>query len=1065
MVVKMSWVDQRNRRNSPLSPPTTPEEDFKTMEPDTLMGELENIRSIILFTKKYIDDINSRFAGIKHPPPLYLSEYQELTGKLHKFEAREQEILEHLGGEVLSRQDEAQSEEDVTFGCSGGSLVSSVSTGYFGDTEASELGLSYPSVANATQNSTSPPQHGDSGQIYQTGKPPPLSYHAGDDAALLDPTTPTPSQTGAVMYTSDEGCGSGSSSLRSTPQSPRRAVVKAHLPNQQRTIVQIHPGRTLRYALSKALSLRKLSPELCSVYKAHPKALLSWDQDIALVEGDEIIVELKEKFPVTTSISHNFIRRTFFSLAFCDSCRKLLFHGFVCRTCGYRFHQRCSFHVPSLCQDHRMTNNIYQHLLAQQSNNPAGILNTCTSYSTSSGYYYLDGLAGTYNLHPTTGSSRHHHHQQHHHQHHHNHHMEASQSTNIHGGARSAPAPLAPRDRSSSAPNVCCNLVNPASLSDASSLARLKTYAPPSPDDRSSDGSEGSTSEECLPLAPNSDPPTPLNHFPSPSTPSNDNVFFSSTAPVVTKPSSRCYNYFNFRTPIPTPPITQSSSHNKHNNPFSPGASSSIITVSNNSSCSCGSKTPKIKNKNKRHKSPASGKKNCRDFPSSIMRSQSSHSTTKIFNGNNNKPNGPTKQRKLPFCSYGNSNTLGSSFQSLNPYMMLPGYLAGGAPNMASSGGGSPPPSSGQGCDGTSQGSHSAQASPTNTLKQVRPRARSADETVSGKKIRQSSFKDASAEDFEIPRKEVLVGMRIGSGSFGTVHRGHWHGLVAVKTLNFKDPTPAQYNAFKNEVAVLKRTRHVNILLFMGWIKTPELAIVTQWCEGSSLYKHLHVQETKFPLKTLIDIACQTSQGMDYLHAKNIIHRDLKSNNIFLHDDYTVKIGDFGLATVKEGRWNQESGSGRQPSGSILWMAPEVIRMEQESPYSFQSDVYAFGIVLFELFSGTLPYANSSSKDQILFRVGCGLLRPDTSLLRSDTPKPIRRLLNDCIKFAYDDRPLFPQILANLESIVRSLPKLHRSASEPILTRSHLNDDFMYMCASPKTPMNTGGFLFTTGNI
>ncbi|XP_047736600.1 raf homolog serine/threonine-protein kinase Raf isoform X2 [Hyalella azteca] len=874
MVVKMSWVDQRNRRNSPLSPPTTPEEDFKTMEPDTLMGELENIRSIILFTKKYIDDINSRFAGIKHPPPLYLSEYQELTGKLHKFEAREQEILEHLGGEVLSRQDEAQSEEDVTFGCSGGSLVSSVSTGYFGDTEASELGLSYPSVANATQNSTSPPQHGDSGQIYQTGKPPPLSYHAGDDAALLDPTTPTPSQTGAVMYTSDEGCGSGSSSLRSTPQSPRRAVVKAHLPNQQRTIVQIHPGRTLRYALSKALSLRKLSPELCSVYKAHPKALLSWDQDIALVEGDEIIVELKEKFPVTTSISHNFIRRTFFSLAFCDSCRKLLFHGFVCRTCGYRFHQRCSFHVPSLCQDHRMTNNIYQHLLAQQSNNPAGILNTCTSYSTSSGYYYLDGLAGTYNLHPTTGSSRHHHHQQHHHQHHHNHHMEASQSTNIHGGARSAPAPLAPRDRSSSAPNVCCNLVNPASLSDASSLARLKTYAPPSP-----------------------------------------------------------------------------------------------------------------------------------------------------------------------------------------------GYLAGGAPNMASSGGGSPPPSSGQGCDGTSQGSHSAQASPTNTLKQVRPRARSADETVSGKKIRQSSFKDASAEDFEIPRKEVLVGMRIGSGSFGTVHRGHWHGLVAVKTLNFKDPTPAQYNAFKNEVAVLKRTRHVNILLFMGWIKTPELAIVTQWCEGSSLYKHLHVQETKFPLKTLIDIACQTSQGMDYLHAKNIIHRDLKSNNIFLHDDYTVKIGDFGLATVKEGRWNQESGSGRQPSGSILWMAPEVIRMEQESPYSFQSDVYAFGIVLFELFSGTLPYANSSSKDQILFRVGCGLLRPDTSLLRSDTPKPIRRLLNDCIKFAYDDRPLFPQILANLESIVRSLPKLHRSASEPILTRSHLNDDFMYMCASPKTPMNTGGFLFTTGNI
>ncbi|KAF2358901.1 Protein kinase domain [Trinorchestia longiramus] len=650
--------------------------------------------------------------------------------------------------------------------------------------------------------------------------------------------------------------------------------------------------------------------------------------------------------------------------------------------------------------------------------------------------------------------------------------------------------------------------------------------------DHSSDCSEGSTSEDGVGGAcdaASSDPPTPhhLHHqldpschhclqlLHTPSTPSTDNVFFNnsnscSASSSIQKSSSKSHHYFNF-----SKPMTQSSTitGNKHPNASSFATSNTTTSTAFSFSGSSntidnsliGPKTPKSKNKNKRLKSPGTGKKN-REFPSSIMRSHSSHCTTKIFNSSNvtSKHNGPTKQRKLPFYCNG-SNTVGSSFSLLNPllnpHFILPGYLGGGAPNIppgttpSGGGGNSPPPTGRTSSQGSNapQGSHSAQASPTNTLKQVRPRARSADETVSGKKIRQQSSKDA-AEDFEIPRKEVLVGVRIGSGSFGTVHRGHWHGIVAVKTLNFKDPTPAQYNAFKNEVAVLKRTRHVNILLisvfinisvfkinrcvnyrhvnillFMGCIKTPELAIVTQWCEGSSLYKHLHVQETKFPLKTLIDIACQTSQGMDYLHAKNIIHRDLKSNNIFLHDDYTVKIGDFGLATVKGGRWSQESGSGRQimqPSGSILWMAPEVIRMEQESPYSFQSDVYAFGIVLFELFSGTLPYSNSNSKDQILFRVGCGLLRPDTGLLRSDTPKPIRRLLNDCIKFNRDDRPLFPQILANLESIVRSLPKLHRSASEPILTRSHLNaDDFMYMCASPKTPLNSGGFLFTAGNI
>lgn len=85
--------------------------------------------------------------------------------------------------------------------------------------------------------------------------------------------------------------------------------------------------------------------------------------------------------------------------------------------------------------------------------------------------------------------------------------------------------------------------------------------------------------------------------------------------------------------------------------------------------------------------------------------------------------------------------------------------------------------------------------------------------------------------------------------------------------------------------------------------------------------------------------------------------------DIFLHEDLTVKIGDFGLATVKS-RW---SGSHQfeQLSGSILWMAPEVIRMQDKNPYSFQSDVYAFGIVLYELMTGQLPYSNINNRDQV----------------------------------------------------------------------------------------------------
>ncbi|XP_076874897.1 raf-1 proto-oncogene, serine/threonine kinase a isoform X2 [Brachyhypopomus gauderio] len=305
-------------------------------------------------------------------------------------------------------------------------------------------------------------------------------------------------------------------------------------------------------------------------------------------------------------------------------------------------------------------------------------------------------------------------------------------------------------------------------------------------------------------------------------------------------------------------------------------------------------------------------------------------------------------------------------------------------------------------------------------------------------KIRPRDKRDSSYY-WEIEASEVMLQSRIGSGSFGTVYKGKWHGDVAVKILKVTDPTPEQLQAFRNEVAVLRKTRHVNILLFMGYMTKDNLAIVTQWCEGSSLYKHLHVLETNLQMFQLIDIARQTAQGVDYLHAKNIIHRDMKSNNIFLHEGLTVKIGDFGLATVKS-RW---SGSHQveRPSGSILWMAPEVIRMQDNNPYSFQSDVYSYGVVLYELMTGELPYSHIANRDQIIFMVGRGYLAPDLSKLYKSCPKAMKRLVADCIKKSKEERPLFPQILSSIELLQHSLPKINRSASEPSLHRAAHTDD------------------------
>ncbi|XP_041832784.1 serine/threonine-protein kinase B-raf isoform X1 [Melanotaenia boesemani] len=666
--------------------------------------------------------------------------------------------------------------------------------------------------------------------------------------AQVFPSTPN---TLAVLQTpTDAG--------RANPRSPQKPIVRVFLPNKQRTVVPARCGMTVRDSLKKALMMRGLIPECCAVYRIQDgeKKPIGWDTDISWLTGEELHVEVLENVPLTT---HNFVRKTFFTLAFCDFCRKLLFQGFRCQTCGYKFHQRCSTEVPLMCVNYDQLDLLLvskffeHHPLSQEEVSSEGttpVSDVCPSLPPSDSTRSI--------CHSTVSPSK-----------------SIPIPPSFRANEEDHRNQFGQRDRSSSAPNVHINTIEPVNIDDLIRDQGLQ---------RSNGG--------------------------------------STTGLSATPPASLPGSLTNVKVP---------------------------------------------------QKSPC-----------------------------------PQRERKSS-----------SSSEDRN-------------------------------------------------------------------KMKTLGRRDSS-DDWEIPEGQITLGQRIGSGSFGTVFKGKWHGDVAVKMLNVTAPTPQQLQAFKNEVGVLRKTRHVNILLFMGYTTKPQLAIVTQWCEGSSLYHHLHIIETKFEMIKLIDIARQTAQGMDYLHAKSIIHRDLKSNNIFLHEDLTVKIGDFGLATVKS-RW---SGSHQfeQLSGSILWMAPEVIRLQDKNPYSFQSDVYAFGIVLYELMSGALPYSNINNRDQlqpcqckregsipllrceafkpgnckllqIIFMVGRGYLSPDLSKVRSNCPKAMKRLMADCLKKKREERPLFPQILASIELLARSLPKIHRSASEPSLNRAGFQtEDFsLYACASPKTPIQAGGY-------
>ncbi|CAF0831265.1 unnamed protein product [Adineta steineri] len=322
--------------------------------------------------------------------------------------------------------------------------------------------------------------------------------------------------------------------------------------------------------------------------------------------------------------------------------------------------------------------------------------------------------------------------------------------------------------------------------------------------------------------------------------------------------------------------------------------------------------------------------------------------------------------------------------------------------------------------------------------------------------------------EWKIRAEDLLDhGRMVGKGTYGTVYKAQvrLHGCVALKELNFVSPTPTQFQAFRNEVFALKKITHQNTLNFYGYIVSPRFAIVTQWCDGSTLYKHIHILDRHWKINQLIDIARQTCQGMSYLHDREIIHRDLKSSNVFLDmcaepDDvavcWRVKIGDFGLAAVKtvvaEGV-NQQF----QPTGSVLWMAPEVIQQKDPNCYSTSSDVYAYGCVLFEMFSGKLPHAPINNKEQIMWLVGKGRLKIKVDECRDDTPEAIIDLIRQCTDYNRELRPDFaPEIDDVLSKFEFIFPRVQRSQSEPCLIRSH-QDDLLGLSINygvPKTPVS-----------
>jgi serine/threonine-protein kinase len=240
----------------------------------------------------------------------------------------------------------------------------------------------------------------------------------------------------------------------------------------------------------------------------------------------------------------------------------------------------------------------------------------------------------------------------------------------------------------------------------------------------------------------------------------------------------------------------------------------------------------------------------------------------------------------------------------------------------------------------------------------------------------------------------------LGAGGMGVVYRAHDPRLnrdVALKVLPAElARDPDRIARFRREAQTLAALNHPNIAAIYGLEEAGEIsALVLELIEGRTLADRLTAG--RVPIAEALTIARQTAEALEAAHEKGILHRDLKPANIGLTSDGRVKVLDFGLAKVLDGPGESAStvtalrtGDGKV-MGTPAYMSPEQARGDAVGR---QADIWAFGVVLYELLTGISPFARPSAAETMA-RVLDG--QPDLTRLPLQTPTTVVRLLRRCL--------------------------------------------------------------------
>ncbi|XP_077625768.1 cytoplasmic tyrosine-protein kinase BMX isoform X3 [Crocuta crocuta] len=260
---------------------------------------------------------------------------------------------------------------------------------------------------------------------------------------------------------------------------------------------------------------------------------------------------------------------------------------------------------------------------------------------------------------------------------------------------------------------------------------------------------------------------------------------------------------------------------------------------------------------------------------------------------------------------------------------------------------------------------------------------------------------------WELKREEITLLKELGSGQFGVVHLGKWKGQYDVAIKMIKEGSMSE-DEFFQEAQTMMKLSHPKLVKFYGVCsKRYPIYIVTEYITNGCLLNYLKSHGKGLETSQLLEMCYDVCEGMAFLESHQFIHRDLAARNCLVDSDLSVKVSDFGMTRyVLDDQYVSSVGT----KFPVKWSAPEVFHYFK---YSSKSDVWAFGILMWEVFSlGKQPY-DLYDNSQVVVKVSQGhrLYRPQ---LASDT---VYQIMYSCWHELPEKRPTFQQLLSSIEPL------------------------------------------------